>query len=284
MAVLPLLLGWVDPAAPRSTGRTYKADVGGSKPSAPCGSTAGGMTAGVTFAEGEWMSVPAASMHSVSAKRPKVPSELRRRVLIEAGHRCAIPACKATPVEIAHIVPWSKVRRHEFKNLIALCPTCHTRFDDPHGPIDLKAMRQYKANLNPLLSGDLGNREGQAARLAAYQEFRARFADWFSVEAKHAAVKSRRSSSSQEVADLRTRAVDRFAWMLCAVLDFQSTWKESEACDLVGAVFYHAVYWSDEVHDTAFPIPKDLAHRDIAAEIAEVSAELHLTVCEELAL
>ncbi|MFI1280460.1 hypothetical protein ACH4U5_06780 [Streptomyces sp. NPDC020858] len=145
-------------------------------------------------------------------------------------------------------------------------------------------MRQYKVNLNPLLSGDLGNREGQAARLAAYQEFRARFADWFSVETKHAAAKSRKSSPLKDVTDLRSQAVDRFAWMLCAVLDFQSTWKESKTCDLVGAVFYHAVDWSDEVHDAAFPIPKTLAHRDIPAEIAEVSAELHLTICEELAL
>ncbi|MFI1099232.1 HNH endonuclease [Streptomyces melanogenes] len=103
--------------------------------------------------KGSGVSVPTAGMLSMSARRPKVPSELRQRVLIEAGHRCAIPACKSTPAEIAHITPWPKVRKHEFKNLTALCPTCHTRFDDPHGPIDRKAMRQYKVNLNPLLSG-----------------------------------------------------------------------------------------------------------------------------------
>jgi hypothetical protein len=55
-------------------------------------------------------------------------------------------------VEIAHIEPWSKVKEHTFDNLIALCPTCHTRFDSPTGEIDRKAMRQYKANLGILTS------------------------------------------------------------------------------------------------------------------------------------
>lgn len=78
--------------------------------------------------------------------------QLRRDVLVEAGHRCAIPTCRAIPVEIAHIEPWSKVKEHTFENLIALCPTCHTRFDSPTGGIDRKAMRQYKANLGILTS------------------------------------------------------------------------------------------------------------------------------------
>ncbi|MFE5158110.1 HNH endonuclease [Streptomyces sp. NPDC056697] len=220
----------------------------------------------------------------MSAKRPKVPSELRRRVLIEAGHRCAIPACKTTPVEIAHIIPWSKTRKHEFKNLIALCPTCHTRFDDPHGSIDRKAMRQYKANLNPLLSVGLRNREGQAALLAAYQELRARFADWVPAEVQHAAAKSRRSSSLKEVADLRSQSVHKFSWAMCAVLDFQSAWKDSEASDLAGSILYHVAGWSDEVHDAPFPLPKETRQRDIAEEISEASTELHLMVCEELSM
>lgn len=78
--------------------------------------------------------------------RPSIPASLKRDVLVEAGHRCAIPACRAHPVEIAHIVPWAKVRRHEMINLIALCPTCHTRYD--RGEIDRKAMQKYKQNLS----------------------------------------------------------------------------------------------------------------------------------------
>jgi len=55
-------------------------------------------------------------------ERPAIPRELERAVLLEAGHRCAIPTCRQTPVEIVHIDPWAKVREHKFENLIALWP------------------------------------------------------------------------------------------------------------------------------------------------------------------
>lgn len=79
-------------------------------------------------------------------KRPAVPMEIQRKVKLEAGHRCAIPTCKQTPVELAHIIAYHKVQEHTFENLIALCPTCHTRYDN--GDIDKKSMEQYKANLS----------------------------------------------------------------------------------------------------------------------------------------
>ncbi|MGA5315092.1 HNH endonuclease [Streptomyces pseudogriseolus] len=84
---------------------------------------------------------------------------MQRDVLVEAGHRCAIPTCRSTPVELAHIKPYVKVKEHRFENLIALCPTCHTRFD--RGDIDLRSMQQYKTNLG-LLSGRYGPLELQA--------------------------------------------------------------------------------------------------------------------------
>ncbi|MGW3148737.1 hypothetical protein ACWDG1_29505 [Streptomyces sp. NPDC001177] len=145
-------------------------------------------------------------------------------------------------------------------------------------------MRQYKANLNPLLSVGLRDRGGQAALLAAYQELRARFAEWVPAEIEHAAAKSRRSSSTKEVADLRSKSVDKFSWAMCAVLDFQSAWKHSEASGLAGSIFYHVAEWSDEVHEAKLPLPKEIRQRDIAEEISESSAELHLMVCEELSM
>jgi len=78
-------------------------------------------------------------------KRPAIPSDLERAVLVECGHRCAIPTCRQPSVEIAHITPWSKVKNHKFENLIGLCPNCHTRFDKHE--IDRKAMQIYKLNL-----------------------------------------------------------------------------------------------------------------------------------------
>lgn len=82
--------------------------------------------------------------------RPTIPAPLRRQILVEAGHRCAIPTCRQTPVELAHIIPWAKCQKHEFDNLIALCPTCHTRFD--RGDIDKKSIEMYKQNLAVLNS------------------------------------------------------------------------------------------------------------------------------------
>lgn len=90
--------------------------------------------------------------------RPSIPQELERRILIEAGHRCAIPTCRHTRVEIAHIVPWSEKKVHEFENLIALCPNCHDLYDKDK-KIDRKSMQIYKANL-----GVLNHRYGEFER------------------------------------------------------------------------------------------------------------------------
>ena len=79
------------------------------------------------------------------AKRPPIPADLERAVLVEAGHRCAIATCRQVPIEIAHILAWSRCKKHEFHNLIPLCPNCHTRFDK--GEIDHKSMTAYKHNL-----------------------------------------------------------------------------------------------------------------------------------------
>lgn len=86
----------------------------------------------------------------MSEGREHIPAAVKRAVLVEAGHRCAIPTCRQVPVEIAHIVPYAKTQNNNFENLIALCPTCHTRFDA--GQIDRQSMRQYKANLSVVSS------------------------------------------------------------------------------------------------------------------------------------
>ncbi|WIW88939.1 HNH endonuclease [Sphingobium sp. V4] len=78
-------------------------------------------------------------------KRPPIPAEVKRRVLVEAGHRCAIPTCRHIETEIHHIVPWHLCKAHEYENLIALCANCHRRAD--RGEIDRKALRLYKFNL-----------------------------------------------------------------------------------------------------------------------------------------
>lgn len=78
--------------------------------------------------------------------RPPIPAELRRRVLVEAGHRCAIPTCRYIDIDVHHIVPWETCQKHEYANLIALCPNCHRRAHKAN-EIDRKSLYHYKANL-----------------------------------------------------------------------------------------------------------------------------------------
>jgi hypothetical protein len=85
--------------------------------------------------------------------RPAIPAEILRAVLVEAGHRCAIPTCKYPTTEIHHIVPWEKCESHDFDNLIALCPNCHNRADS--GEIDRKALRLYKSHLSAAIGTDI---------------------------------------------------------------------------------------------------------------------------------
>jgi DNA-binding HxlR family transcriptional regulator len=88
--------------------------------------------------------------------RPPMPTARRREVLVEAGHRCAIPTCKQIPVEVHHID--GDRTNHAFENLIALCPNDHSRAD--RDEIDRPSLRTYKANLGLLSSryGDLERR------------------------------------------------------------------------------------------------------------------------------
>jgi hypothetical protein len=53
-------------------------------------------------------------------------------------------------VDIHHIIPWADCHKHEFDNLIALCPTCHRRLHG--GDIDRQSAKLYKQNLSILNS------------------------------------------------------------------------------------------------------------------------------------
>lgn len=85
--------------------------------------------------------------------RIAIPNELKRKLLIESGHRCAIQTCKHPEVEFHHIIPWGKCQEHSFDNMIVLCPNCHSRAD--RGKIDRKSLLLYKANLQSILSPEL---------------------------------------------------------------------------------------------------------------------------------
>lgn len=73
--------------------------------------------------------------------RPAIPVEVQREILFEARHRCAV-CCEPTPLERAHIRPWSKSKDHSAVNLIALCANCHERADNE--PWGEDYLRRYK--------------------------------------------------------------------------------------------------------------------------------------------
>ena len=59
---------------------------------------------------------------------------------------CAIPTCQWPATEFAHIEPFSKVKKHEANNIIALCPNHHDLYDNKK-TIDRESMRAYKLKL-----------------------------------------------------------------------------------------------------------------------------------------
>lgn len=85
----------------------------------------------------------------LSETRPKIPASIQRQVLIESGHRCAIPTCRhMSDLHIHHIVPWHECKEHKEENLIPLCPNCHAAAHS--GKIDKQSLRTYKANLQKI--------------------------------------------------------------------------------------------------------------------------------------
>jgi hypothetical protein len=88
---------------------------------------------------------------------------------METGYACAIPACRQSTTEIAHIVPWREVQEHTFDNMIALCPNHHTRYDK--GEIPRRAILQYKANL-AVLNGRYSDLERRVLQAMADQNAR----------------------------------------------------------------------------------------------------------------
>jgi hypothetical protein len=92
----------------------------------------------------------------VAQKRPPIPAQLRREVIVEAGDRCAIPTCRETPVHVHHID--GDPTNNTFENLIALCPTDHERADKQL--IKRAHVHMYKANLSVVSQryGDLERR------------------------------------------------------------------------------------------------------------------------------
>lgn len=61
--------------------------------------------------------------------RPKVRASDKRRLVAEAGGKCANPGCPNVLVELHHIREWHVHKAHDPADMIALCPACHDAVD-----------------------------------------------------------------------------------------------------------------------------------------------------------
>ncbi len=75
--------------------------------------------------------------------RSSIPADIRRAILIESGHKCAVCGADAS-LQFAHIVPWHRCRSHELGNIICLCANCHQRADKEKW--GRKTLLAYKSN------------------------------------------------------------------------------------------------------------------------------------------
>ncbi|MFF9841036.1 HNH endonuclease [Streptomyces sp. NPDC013740] len=218
----------------------------------------------------------------MATKRPQVPRPLARQLFVEAGHRCAIPTCRATPLEIAHIVPWHRVRRHEFPNMIVLCPNCHTRFD--RGDIDRQAMFRYKellrlADPNRVAPEDPAPRAGL---IRAYRTFQTETAAWHT-SISHLVAALTCSATGFPAANLRE--CRRAASVARAAADKLGELGGEVIAEAADIVFDWHRQWADDVFDlelSAFGDRDD--HESWRRERFMAFVVLHEEVCEALDL
>src|SRR5688572_20162759 len=93
--------------------------------------------------------------------RPAIPAKIKREILIECGHRCAVCGTPF-PLEFAHIIPWRKSKEHKVEDLICLCAGCHERAD--HENWGELVLYEYKQNprVNTMHSNTNPSQEAQS--------------------------------------------------------------------------------------------------------------------------
>ena len=77
------------------------------------------------------------------------PVAVRRELLVECGHQCAICESDA-PLNFHHIIEWAELRHHDPKHMLAICGSCHDKIRI--GQIDTKSQRQHKAKLTEIFA------------------------------------------------------------------------------------------------------------------------------------
>jgi hypothetical protein len=72
------------------------------------------------------------------------PAGVRRGLLVESSHRCAI--CReGPPFQFHHMLDWAKLKHQDPHHMLTVCGTCHTRCTN--GFIDYKSQVEYKTQI-----------------------------------------------------------------------------------------------------------------------------------------
>lgn len=66
-------------------------------------------------------------LKNINKKKRHIPLDIKRTLRQESGFGCC--NCGSPILEYHHIIRWSKIRRHEVQNMMALCPTCHNSIE-----------------------------------------------------------------------------------------------------------------------------------------------------------
>lgn len=72
------------------------------------------------------------------------PVAIRRELLIESKHRCAI-CLDSAPIQYHHMLEFGKINHHDPQHMLAICGTCHDMCST--GKIDYKCQCEYKRKL-----------------------------------------------------------------------------------------------------------------------------------------
>jgi len=84
--------------------------------------------------------------------RKKLPIDIKKHVLHEAGYKCANPSCRyPITLDIHHIEKVSDMGGDSPDNLVALCPNCHREHHS--GNIPVESIRAWKMLLLTLNEG-----------------------------------------------------------------------------------------------------------------------------------
>lgn len=75
--------------------------------------------------------------------RQHIPNDVKLRLLVEAGYRCAVPTCRTIlTLDLHHIIEVTEGGGNQPDNLICLCPNCHALYH--RQKIPQEAIRMWK--------------------------------------------------------------------------------------------------------------------------------------------